>query len=248
MLRGRGRLRAGGSSGFNPSSLFAAGEQGGFYNIANLATLFSDTAGTTPASVDGQVARINDLSGRGNNLTQSTSSSQAILRNSGGLYWLEFDGLDDGYGTSSFNAGATTAHMASLRSAHAAASVGSVFDGNSTLVANRQLIGTMSSTNWRMSAGASVSSAASTRDASDHILFGNFAAASSTLELDAVQIATGNPSTGALSAGIRLGSDAGVAQPFNGRFYGGLIIGRSLTASEKSALYTHLGRLAGLTL
>lgn len=89
------RLRAGGATASPIAALFAAGEQGGWYDPSDLSTVFTDTAGTTPASVGQGIARINDKSGRGNNLIQATAGSRPILRLASGLYYLEFDGLDD---------------------------------------------------------------------------------------------------------------------------------------------------------
>lgn len=62
-----------------PARLFANGEQGAWYNPSDLSSVFSDTAGTTPATIGGTVARINDKSGRGNHATQSTSSNRPVL-------------------------------------------------------------------------------------------------------------------------------------------------------------------------
>jgi hypothetical protein len=39
-----------GAFGFNPASLFAAGEQGWWYDPSNMSTLFQDSAGTTPVT------------------------------------------------------------------------------------------------------------------------------------------------------------------------------------------------------
>lgn len=58
----------------------------GMWDVSELSSLFSNTGGTTPASVDGTVRRINDLSGNGNDLS---NSSGWILRRDGDLYWLE---------------------------------------------------------------------------------------------------------------------------------------------------------------
>ena len=86
----------GGAAPFNPTQLFASGEQGAWYDPSDLSTMFTDTAGTTPAAVGDPVARINDKSGRGNHATQATAAARPILRQTaGGLYYLEFDGVDD---------------------------------------------------------------------------------------------------------------------------------------------------------
>jgi hypothetical protein len=84
--------------GFNPAAvLFGAGEQGGWYDPSDISTLFQDTAGTTPVTAAGQtVARINDKSGRGNHLTQTTAASRAQYQiDALGLPFLLFDGTDD---------------------------------------------------------------------------------------------------------------------------------------------------------
>lgn len=82
-------------SGFSPASLFSNGEEGGWYDPSDLSTLFEED-GTTPASVDGPVGKILDKSGNGNHLTQTTETKCPTLKLASGLYYLEFDGVDDG--------------------------------------------------------------------------------------------------------------------------------------------------------
>jgi hypothetical protein len=60
-------------------ALFANGEQGAWYDPSDLDTMFTDTAGTTPATVGDAVARINDKSGNGHNATQPTLAQRPIL-------------------------------------------------------------------------------------------------------------------------------------------------------------------------
>ena len=70
---------------FTPLSLFASGEQGAWYDPSNLATMFEDTAGTTPVhtpgngTADSPVGKILDKSGRGNHATQSTGTARPTL-------------------------------------------------------------------------------------------------------------------------------------------------------------------------
>jgi len=81
---------------FSPSDLFAEGEQGGWYDCTDLSSMFQDVAGTIPAVVGSSVALIKDKSGRGNDLTQSVSSSCPILQQDiNAQYYLQFDGVDD---------------------------------------------------------------------------------------------------------------------------------------------------------
>jgi hypothetical protein len=65
---------------FSPALLFAAGEQGAWYDPSDFSTMFQDSAGTTPVTaVEQPVGRILDKSGRGNTATQATSASRPVL-------------------------------------------------------------------------------------------------------------------------------------------------------------------------
>jgi hypothetical protein len=69
-----------GGSSFSPASLFAAGEQGGWYDPSDFTTLFQNSNGTTAVTAPGDpVGYIADKSGRGNHRTQSTSGSRPLL-------------------------------------------------------------------------------------------------------------------------------------------------------------------------
>lgn len=114
MIRQHSRLRprnpggAGGAGGFQPSTLFATGEQGIWLDPSDLTTMFQDSAGTTPVTAAGQVVGlIRDKSGNNNHAFQATEASKPILRNTGALWWLEFDGADDFLETSAINFSAT---------------------------------------------------------------------------------------------------------------------------------------------
>lgn len=95
-------------SAFNPLSLFAAGDQGAWYDPSDLSTLFQDTAGTIPVTSAGQpVGLMRDKSGRGNHATQATATSRPILQTAGGKWYLQFDGVDDSMATGSIDMTAT---------------------------------------------------------------------------------------------------------------------------------------------
>lgn len=86
------------SASWSPTQLFAAGEQGAWYDPNDFATLFQDTAGTTPVTAAGQaVAKMLDKSGNGNHVTQSIAANRPVLRldSSVNKYYLEFDGSND---------------------------------------------------------------------------------------------------------------------------------------------------------
>lgn len=97
--------------GFSPASLFASGEQGAWYDPSDLSTMFQDSAGTTPVTADGQpVGKILDKSGRGNHASQATAAKRPLYKTSGGLHWLQFDGVDDQLITSTFAWGTNKAN------------------------------------------------------------------------------------------------------------------------------------------
>ena len=91
-----------GASIWTPADLFSGQE--GFWFAPNPSTCFTDTGRTTAAGVGDAVAAITDLSGNGNHATQSTVSQRPILRQSGALYYLEFDGVDDAMATGTVDA------------------------------------------------------------------------------------------------------------------------------------------------
>jgi hypothetical protein len=83
-------------SSFTPASLFAASEQGAWYDPSDLSTLWQNAARTVPVTTDGDPVRVmDDKSGNGRELSASSDAVRPIYRTSGGLHWLEFDGTDD---------------------------------------------------------------------------------------------------------------------------------------------------------
>jgi hypothetical protein len=95
----------------SPLALFAAGEQGVWYDPSDLSTLFQDSAGTTPVTAAGQpVGRMLDKSGRGNHATQAISAQRPTYQiDAAGKPHLSFDGIDDGMVTGNINFSATDA-------------------------------------------------------------------------------------------------------------------------------------------
>lgn len=97
------------ASAFTPADLFASGEEGGWWDI-HPDYCFQNSDGTTAAGVGDPVGYVTDRSGNGNHLTQGTTASKPTLRQTGGgLYYLEFDGIDDGLNTPSINWGVGSA-------------------------------------------------------------------------------------------------------------------------------------------
>lgn len=87
-----------GGAAFSPLSL----DPVAFYDPSDTSTLFQDAAGTTPVTTAGDPVRlILDLSGNGNHLTAPSDAARPTYQTSGGLHWLDFDGVDDEMNTAS---------------------------------------------------------------------------------------------------------------------------------------------------
>ena len=96
--------------GFSPASLFSSGEAGAWYDPSDLTKVFQ-VDGTTPTvpwtSGDildaNRVGKLEDKSGNENDLVQTTLAKCPVLKLAGGLYYLEFDGVDDGLQSADIN-------------------------------------------------------------------------------------------------------------------------------------------------
>jgi hypothetical protein len=85
-----------GGAAFSPLSLFAAGEQGAWYDPSDLSTMFQDDAGTIPVTAGGQpVGLLRDKSGNQSDLAIATASMRPLYNTDGTMHWLTFDGADD---------------------------------------------------------------------------------------------------------------------------------------------------------
>lgn len=94
-------------------ALFASGEKGAIWDYSDEANAYQDSAGTTPVTASGQpIGRVNDLSGLGNHLTQSTSGLRPTF-----VGGAAFDGVDDGFVSPAMNWGSSTkiTNVVSLR-------------------------------------------------------------------------------------------------------------------------------------
>jgi hypothetical protein len=65
---------------FSPASLFAAGEQGVWYDPSDYSSMFQNSTGTTAVTgLEQPVGLLLDKSGRGNHASQATSASRPVL-------------------------------------------------------------------------------------------------------------------------------------------------------------------------
>lgn len=242
-MTGRGR----GGTSFSPVSLFASGEEGFFYDASDMSSVFSDSAGTTPASVAGPVGKLLDLSGNANHLTQATAANQPTLQTG----YLDFDGTSDRMTGTLSAAVAQPNTMFLAYKADDTTNIGAgdpdILDVGDGANGRRQLIGFRGGNLIIYAISGLVGSTAENTTAA-HIALATFNGASSSVERDGVAAGSGNagPSSAILGDIIALGSFAGGGELFSGRIFAAGMINRLLTNDEKTNLRAWLNSKAGL--
>jgi hypothetical protein len=227
--------RAGGAP-FNPADLFPA--SGGWWDPSDLSTVWQDTGATTPATVNGNVGRINDKSGNANHLL--TPLNPPILRQSGQLYYLEFDGVDDLMQDATISISQPIDRLSALYFATWSANR-YVFDGGlSDELILRQNGVTPELAIYAGLAGANTPAALSAA----HVVSERYNGASSSLTVDST---TTNASTGSQGCtGLTVGGRAAGAPFAPFRLYGLILRGGTMTAGQLSGARAYLAAKAGL--
>ena len=234
-----------------------SGEFGGWYDPADLSTLWQDTAGTVPVTADGQsVARIDDKSGNGIHLTQGTAGQQPLYKTDGTLHWLEFDGTDD------FLFSATLAQnimdgngfMAAAFSVDVTNYFGAVFSEELLTDAGPRvtLFGdTRSSPRRLANYGASGSDLlidlTSQLDTNSHVSSLSNDGVTATGKLDGViQGTVSGATTFASATRLELGQQLAAGPRHDGKVFGAIIIDDLLTDAEQNDVIGYLSERAGI--
>ncbi|MBA4281096.1 hypothetical protein [Ralstonia sp.] len=249
---------------FDPGTLFRNGEQGGWYDPSDMSTLFQDAAGTTPVTALGQpVGRINDKSGRGNHLTQTTAASRPLWQqDAAGAFHLAFDGVDDFLTIGTFNMSASdkVTVCAGLRKISATTAVAVELSAASTT--NNGAFGIFapdSAAQYTFASRGTLLAAASTVDAqfaAPHTGVvtgtGDIAADGCRLAIGGIQrgITGSDQGTGNYGAAhpLFVGLRGGTTLPFNGNLYGLVIRGTGATTTQIAALERYMARQTGIAL
>lgn len=233
-----------GAGSFDPTSLFPAA--GGWWDVAAAVadgTIYTDD-GVTAATTDGQtIYRLNDRSGNGRNLIQATAASRPTLRNSGALWWLEFDGTDDFIQTATFTLDQPLTRINAF-SQTSWTSLEFVWDGT---LNSMRLYQSGSSPNLVMRGSAvgpgNTGATIGTNRVSTEIVNG----ASSSLKIDNGTAATGDVGTGNPGR-VTIGSNGSGAANANIKWFGGIWIAGSMASGDQNSCRTYFGNLAGLSL
>lgn len=242
LTRAIGEAGGVGAVAWEPSALFGSGEKGVAYDLSTSSGLFQDSARTTPVTaVSDPIGSVTDISGNGVNASQTTAGSRPLWQGDSAL----FDGSDDRWVTGAIDFTGTDAVtvVACIRKGSDAA-VGCVVELGTGGEAGSFLL---NAPNTAAAAGFSFTSRGTTTGVSsisagyaagtDYVVtgVGRISTDTSILRVNSTQVATaatdqgtGNYRNGALYIGRR-----GVnTNPFNGRIYRIIVIGRHLTAGE----------------
>ena len=233
-------------SAYNPLSLFAAGEQGVWYDPSDMSTLFQDAAGTIPVTTAGQpVGLMRDKSGRGNHATQTTATSRPILQTSGGLLYLAFDGIDDGMLTRNINFSGTdemTVFAGALKGSDAA--IAFIMETSTDATINNGAImlraPSMAAPNFMFGSRGTASSnntVAPFPAPLAAVITGQakISTDANTVRINGVQAGSITANQGAANYGnypLYIGRRANVAFPFTGNLYGLIVRGVKSTDDE----------------
>jgi hypothetical protein len=242
---------------FNPVSLFAGGGLGTWYDPSDLASMWQDSGGTTPAAVDSPVGKLNDKSGNGNHMLQGTASKRPILRNSGGLYWLEFDGTDDFMSCGSFTHADASGFSAQVAGAAFTDTSGAeqvlMASGGSVRRDFRKNNATLEAIAFNTVPSAFTDSGP-TFTAGEAMVMTATLGAGGALEIKKNRTGAGGATTvtGTLQVGSTItcyiGANGGTSEFLSGKFYGGFWIPRSPTSSEIANMEAWSAGKAGVAL
>jgi len=239
--------RRGGS--FSPASLFSGGVGGAFYQPSDLSTLYSDIAGTTAAVVNGPVGKMLDKSGNGNHLTSPVDACRPILRQSGALYYLEFDGTDDGM-RAAFAMTQPMDRISSVRqiSWTSPDNIFSDYDNGVVLALGQD--GTSPAIYMQSTFGSNINTS-DLAVGSDGVISERWDGASSSLQIDLLTALTGSggsASAGGLLLACRNADVSNCYATANIRFYGAFQRSGTLSAAEKLQVQNYMAALQGRTL
>ena len=243
---------------FTPLNLFSTGEQGAWYDPSDMATLFQDDAGTIPVTAAGQVVgRMRDKSGNNHHATQVTAASKPILRNTGTLWWLEFDGVDDFLSTGNIDLSATdeVSVFTGLRKLSDAATAIAVEFGNGNdaqgIFYALNVAGGAFQCKSRGSVNAFLNTAVYAAPFTGVVsMISNISAPSLVARVNTIQTSTAT-SQGTGNYGnypLYIGRRAGTSLPFFGNIYGLIVRGALTDSSGIAASEKYMAAKSGVTI
>ena len=245
---------------FNPLSLFAAGEQGVWYDPSDMSTLFQDAAGTIPVTAAGQpVGLMRDKSGRGNHAGQTAATSRPILQFASGMWSLLFDGVDDSLSTGNIsfaNTDKMTVWAGALKASDAATAFLCELSPNVNTSGGSFKIGAPNSSGLatfevasRGTATVSLARAPFPAPITAVLCMqADIAAPSLSLRVNTTTAAPSATTQGTGNYGtwpLHIGRRASALGPFNGNLYGMIVRGAASTAEQISDTENYMNSKTG---
>jgi len=229
------------------------------------AARFQNFAGTTAVTADGQpFARINDRAGSSNGLGTSVAASMPMYRTDGVLHWAQADGVDDFWQSLApldLSATSQATVIAGVRKESDASTAvicehSASFGNVGTFALNGPTSPGFDNFGATINTGAiksAVNAAGQVSPASRVVtgVFDGTADPSAKLRVNGVQTssqATASGSAKFLSATLNVFRRNATSNPFTGRLYGLIVIGRLLSASELSLCERWMASKTGVTL
>jgi hypothetical protein len=251
MMRARPSLlpKSTGGRPFNPTTLFAGGTLGSWYDPTDLTTMFQDTAGTQPVTATGQrVALLRDKGPSAIHLSQATSAARPIYQvDASNRPYLLFDGVDERMSSAS----AVSGTLQTLFVGVITTTNGMVF--NTTVGANDRLTvrtattGTPATVSYYNGAATGKSGSGA---ATAQLVVGtvNKTGPVITCRLNGSDQVGTTAVTPTATVGTSLGGSTAGTLFFGGSLYCAVMIARALTTAERARLETYLGARMGLVL
>lgn len=236
---------------FSPADLFTGGEDGAWYDPSDISTLWQDTAGTSAVTASGQsVARIDDKSGNGRHLTQSTASARPTYIESGGLKYLDFDGGDSLVslsGTAILNGGGAMAVAAASDDAEA---IQGIMNEKGASGQAPLFLDTRASPrrvfNYAVDATNRLIDYDAEQSGSEIVAMFSHDGSTGTAYRNNVAQGSSVTTTANFSGSTTLYLGVELSLFLNGKIYGAVIVDRGLTSTERGSLNTWLAAKAGI--
>ncbi|MDP2737381.1 MAG: hypothetical protein Q8O82_01380 [Pseudorhodobacter sp.] len=252
--------------GWHPGWMFRGGAQGAWYDPADPATLFQDSAGTVPVAAAGDpVGLMRDKSGNGNHATQVTAAARPVYRNGGERHWLEFNGVNQFLVTPTLTPGTDKAQVLIGLQKLANSSAGLLIEHSASLNTNPGTFYLFAP----ITSGAVRSYGASSKGTAQAIAFmaGNsipspstnvvsmlcdIGADNLTVRADGsivVQSVADQGTGNFLAYPAYIGMRGGIMQPFNGNIYSMILrFGPNLSAAEITRAEQYIATKTGVAL
>jgi hypothetical protein len=215
----------------------------GHYNFSLASSVFSDTARTTPATADGPIGGVTDLSGLGNHLTQATNGPTYKTGILNGLSVARFDGTNDFLTATALSTSQPMTLFFVLQKG-SGINFRVVCDGLDASN-NTTFYRANANNGWNLYAGTGLPDGTVT-DAAFHIYSVVFNGASSALYEDGVSRVSGNAGTNGYLTGFRLGADRNGAGLYDGDVAEVLLYDRVLSDPELAQVLAYLQDRWGL--